>query len=82
MSDTVNNRPEVNNLNYLLYFQAFQEEEYADRRDFVSNHPLFSKWSPKFRHLLEMSLRREVFTFDTTIVKQGGEFGGLYFMRK
>ncbi|XP_064647961.1 uncharacterized protein LOC135500428 [Lineus longissimus] len=67
---------------YNRSLKAFQEEEYADRRDFVENHSLFGKWSPRFRHLLEMSMRREVFTFDATIVKQGEEFSGLYFIRR
>jgi signal-transduction protein with cAMP-binding, CBS, and nucleotidyltransferase domain len=49
-------------------------------KNFVENHPLFSHMSPKFKRMLELSLRRENFVFDTHIVKQGQKLKALYFI--
>lgn len=56
--------------------------EYQQRRDFVSNHLLFGGWAPKFKRLLEMSLVKRTYSFDTVICKQGQQCDGLYFIVK
>ena len=65
-----------------MCIQAFQEAEYADRRAFVNEHVLFRGWTPRFRRLLEMSLIKEVLSFDTPIIRQGEPVNGLTFIRK
>lgn len=65
-----------------MYLQAYQEQEYEDRRNFVNEHPLFGKWSARFRRLLEMSLIKEIYSFDTPIYQQGDPVNGLAFIRR
>ncbi|XP_048733639.2 uncharacterized protein LOC125649855 [Ostrea edulis] len=60
--------------------KAKQEEEYRERRDFIKTCPFFSNWSPKFKKLLEMSLRKEHYYYGSTIVKQGNPPPGLLFI--
>ncbi|XP_062620945.1 uncharacterized protein LOC134282559 [Saccostrea cucullata] len=60
--------------------KAKQEEEYQERQDFIKKCPLFSNWSPKFKKLLEMSLRKEYYHYGSTIVKQGDPPPGLLFI--
>ncbi|KAK3599652.1 hypothetical protein CHS0354_029115 [Potamilus streckersoni] len=59
-----------------------QEKEYAERKDFIESCPLFQNWSSKFKHLLEMSIRKEEYPFGTCIVRQGEPADGLYFIIK
>ena len=67
---------------HTLWFlpQAQQEKEYEERKEFISKCRLFNGWSTKFKHLLEMSLRKVVYPFDTHIMKQGDPANGLYFI--
>ncbi|ELT94707.1 hypothetical protein CAPTEDRAFT_209368 [Capitella teleta] len=68
-----------------LYNQTLknsQEQEFLERRHFVNTSPIFKKWSRKFKRLLEMSLIKEVYTFDTPIIKQGDQWNGLIFIIK
>ncbi|CAH1788853.1 unnamed protein product [Owenia fusiformis] len=67
---------------YNSTLKASQEQEYAERESFVQTHPFFAKWSNKFKKLLEMSIVKENYSYDTPIVKQGDPFNGLYFLRK
>ena len=67
-------------LTEFIYLQVQQEKEYEERKEFISNCRLFSGWSSKFKHLLEMSLRKVVYPFDTHIMKQGDPVTGLYFI--
>ncbi|XP_074659542.1 uncharacterized protein LOC141912223 [Tubulanus polymorphus] len=67
---------------YNRSLKVSQEAEYADRKSFADNHPFFSKWNLRFRRLLEMSIRREIFSFDSPIVRQGEPVYGLVFIRK
>ncbi|KAJ8308906.1 hypothetical protein KUTeg_013780 [Tegillarca granosa] len=59
---------------------AKEEEEYAERKDFIQNSPLFCKWSLKFKRLLEPSIRKEVYPYGSTIVRQGQPVVGLVFV--
>ena len=64
----------------LYVLQAQQEKEYEERKEFISKCRLFSGWSTRFKHLLEMSVRKEVYPFGTHIMKQGEPVTGLYFI--
>lgn len=61
--------------------RAEQEARYKEIRDFIDVHPFFSHMSLKFKKLLEMSLRKETYIFDTNIIRQGDPVVGLHFIR-
>ncbi|XP_033735728.1 uncharacterized protein LOC117324159 isoform X2 [Pecten maximus] len=60
--------------------KAKQEEEYEEKKDFINKSPFFHNWSPKFKRLLEMSIRKEQYPFGSTIVRQGESACGLVFL--
>ncbi|XP_060069078.1 uncharacterized protein LOC132549175 [Ylistrum balloti] len=60
--------------------KAKQEEEYEEKKDFINKSPFFHNWSPKFKRLLEMSIRKEQYPFGSTIVRQGEAACGLVFL--
>ena len=62
--------------------QAEQETRYKEIRDFVDAHPFFAHMNTKFKKLLEMSLRKETYIFDTNIIRQGDPVAGLHFIRR
>uniref|UniRef100_A0A1I8HUV7 Cyclic nucleotide-binding domain-containing protein n=1 Tax=Macrostomum lignano TaxID=282301 RepID=A0A1I8HUV7_9PLAT len=57
-----------------------QEKEYAERHGFIDSSHLFNWWNPRFKRLLEMSLRKERFAYDSVIVRQGQAFSALHFI--
>ncbi|KAK3600727.1 hypothetical protein CHS0354_027222 [Potamilus streckersoni] len=57
-----------------------QERKYAEIREFIDAHPFFCHMTQKIKKLLEMSLRKETFIFDTNIVQQGELVTGLRFI--
>jgi len=63
-----------------MHVQAQQEKEYAERKAFIDSCHLFSDWSSKFKHLLEMSLRKESLPFGASIMRQGEPADGLVFI--
>lgn len=67
---------------HLSLFQAKQEEEYAERHAFIGSCSLFRSWTPKFKRLLEMSIRKENYMFDSILVRQGEPVIGLHFILK
>ncbi|XP_060070750.1 uncharacterized protein LOC132550677 [Ylistrum balloti] len=67
---------------YERSLKADQEKEFAQITAFIDSHPFFSNMSSKFKKLLEMSLRKETYTFDTVIIKQGEPLIGLHFLIK
>ncbi|XP_033762446.1 uncharacterized protein LOC117343975 isoform X3 [Pecten maximus] len=67
---------------YERSLKADQEKEFAQITAFIDSHPFFSSMSSKFKKLLEMSLRKETYTFDTVIIKQGEPVIGLHFLIK
>ena len=75
---------EINKFNYVRFniCQELQEREYTDRKDFIEEHPLFRSWNPRFKRLLEMSLIKEVFSYDSNIIRQGEPVDGLKFLRR
>ncbi|ELT96736.1 hypothetical protein CAPTEDRAFT_222490 [Capitella teleta] len=60
--------------------KARQEEEYAERHAFIRSCRLFDNWTPKFKRLLEMSIRKESFMFDSLLVQQGEPVIGMHFI--
>ncbi|XP_062574423.1 uncharacterized protein LOC134236258 [Saccostrea cucullata] len=58
------------------------EREFAEINNFIESHPFFCHMPNKLKKLLEMSLRRETFIFDTVMVKQGDPVIGLHFILK
>ncbi|OWF42181.1 uncharacterized protein LOC110461434 [Mizuhopecten yessoensis] len=60
--------------------KAKQEKEYEEKKDFINESPFFHNWSPKFKRLLEMSIRKEHYPFGSTIVRQGDSACGLVFL--
>ena len=65
-----------------LTFQSDHEKEFAEISDFIEGHPFFCHMPNKLKKLLEMSLRRETFIFDTVLIKQGEPVQGLHFILK
>ena len=65
-----------------VYFQARQEQEYAERRAFIASQPLFETWNAKYKRLLEMSIRKQTLGFGDVIVQQGKPVIGLHFIVK
>ncbi|PAA49297.1 hypothetical protein BOX15_Mlig008081g3 [Macrostomum lignano] len=61
-------------------FKSQQEKEYAERHGFIDSSHLFNWWNPRFKRLLEMSLRKERFAYDSVIVRQGQAFSALHFI--
>ncbi|ESP01902.1 hypothetical protein LOTGIDRAFT_238088 [Lottia gigantea] len=62
--------------------KAYEENKYESTKNFIKSHPYFNQWSARFKRLLELSLRREIYPFNSTIVKQGGRVRGMYFIVK
>lgn len=60
--------------------RAEQEAKFQEIRDFIEGHPFFTQMTAKFKKLLEMSLRKETYIFDTNIIKQGDPLIGLHFI--
>lgn len=60
--------------------RAEQEAKYEEIRQFIEGHPFFQQMNTKFKKLLEMSLRKEHYIFDTHIFKQGEPVIGLHFI--
>ncbi|XP_053395036.1 uncharacterized protein LOC123545038 isoform X2 [Mercenaria mercenaria] len=60
--------------------KAQQEKEYEERKSFIDNCRMFGDWTPKFKHLLEMSIRKEVYPYGTQIMRQGDPVEGLFFI--
>lgn len=58
---------------------AAQAQEFEERMNFVRRHYLFSKWAPKHRKQMAMSLRKENVSFSESIIKQGNQLAELYF---
>ncbi|XP_046349863.2 uncharacterized protein LOC124130870 [Haliotis rufescens] len=60
--------------------KEYEERSYAECRHFVQKHPFFSKMSQRFKRLLTLSLRKEQYGFESTLVKQGEPITGLHFI--
>ncbi|XP_048755918.2 uncharacterized protein LOC125666724 isoform X5 [Ostrea edulis] len=58
------------------------EKEFAEISNFIESHPFFCHMPNKLKKLLEMSLRRETFIFDSVMVKQGDPVTGMHFILK
>lgn len=54
--------------------------EYAEKMAFIESVPLFKDWSPKFKKHLAASLKKESFSFECSIVKQGSTATDMYFI--
>lgn len=48
----------------------------------MDEHPFFKDMNQKFKKLLEMSIRKEKYIFDTYIIKQGDLVEGLHFITR
>ncbi|XP_064614145.1 uncharacterized protein LOC135477869 [Liolophura sinensis] len=57
-----------------------EEREFAAIRDFVDTHPFFGQWQRRLKRFLEMSVRKEVYEYNSVIVKQGEPVTALYFI--
>lgn len=68
--------------NCFFCLQTDTEKEFAEISDFIDLHPFFSHMPTKLKKLLEMSLRKETFIFDTVLIKQGEPVQGLHFILK
>ncbi|XP_052808059.1 uncharacterized protein LOC128236936 isoform X3 [Mya arenaria] len=60
--------------------KAEQEAKYAEIREFIDGHPFFKDMSSKLKKLMEMSIRKERYIFDTNIIRQGDPVVGLHFI--
>ncbi|PAA91083.1 hypothetical protein BOX15_Mlig027341g1 [Macrostomum lignano] len=71
---------EVNRDLYNRSLRSVQEAELRERFEFVSRCNVFDSWPSKYRRQAAMSLRKENFGFDATIVRQGDPLDGLQFI--
>ncbi|CAL1533253.1 unnamed protein product [Lymnaea stagnalis] len=67
---------------YNRSLRAFQTHEFEQRKDFVSNFPMFHSWAPRYKKMMAMSLKKHVLQFEDTIVKQGSSVDGIHFIIK
>lgn len=67
---------------YNRSLRAFQTHEFEQRKDFVSNFPMFHSWAPRYKKMMAMSLKKHVLQFEDTIVKQGASVDGIHFIIK
>ena len=70
----------VNRALYNRSLKSFQAKEFEERKYFVESNPLFSNWQPKYKKQMAMSLRKEIITFDSPIIRQGATVDGLCFL--
>lgn len=66
-----------------LYTRSVKDSmarEYEEKRQFISNNSLFSFWAPKYRKQLIMALYKAVYSYESTLVRQGDEVECVYFI--
>ena len=54
--------------------KSVHEADLKARQDIVNTNPLFANWKPNYKRQAAMSLRREVYNFDSVVLKQGLSF--------
>ena len=57
-----------------------QSRDIQAKEKFVTDCPLFHKFSPKYRKMAAMSLEKVTLKFEDVIVKQGSPVNGLHFL--
>ncbi|XP_041366460.1 uncharacterized protein LOC121381280 [Gigantopelta aegis] len=62
--------------------KSSEERAYNAKKRFVNKHPFFCQMPPKFKRLLELSLRKETHAYDETLIQQGERVSGLHFIIK
>ena len=55
-------------------------KEFEDKRNFITNNPLFSTWIPKYKKQLTMALYKETWPYDSVLVRQGDPVEFVYFI--
>ncbi len=55
-------------------------KEYAEKMNFIDSMPLLKTWSQKMKRQLAVCFRKEIYNFDSHIVKQGDPFREIYFI--
>ncbi|XP_076093294.1 uncharacterized protein LOC143064386 isoform X3 [Mytilus galloprovincialis] len=65
---------------YERSLKASKEEEFASISRFIDTHPFFCDMPVKLKKLLEMSLRKESFIFDSILIRQGDPVFGMMFL--
>ncbi|RUS81041.1 hypothetical protein EGW08_011207 [Elysia chlorotica] len=65
---------------YNRSLRAFQAQEFAERKDFVAGFGMFQNWVPRYKKMMAFSLKKKVLKFEDTIVKQGAQVDGIYFI--
>ncbi|CAC5414930.1 unnamed protein product [Mytilus coruscus] len=65
---------------YERSLKASKEEEFASISRFIDTHPFFCEMPAKLKKLLEMSLRKESFIFDSILIRQGDPVFGMMFL--
>ena len=68
--------------NVSVLFQSYQEQEFESVGRFIDSHPYFCDMPVKLKKLLEMSLRKESFIFDSVLIRQGDSVIGMMFITK
>ncbi|KAK7478473.1 hypothetical protein BaRGS_00030319, partial [Batillaria attramentaria] len=66
-----------------LYTRSVKDsmaKEFEEKRQFIVNNSLFSSWAPKYRKQLTMALYKEVYSYESTLVRQGDEVECVYFI--
>lgn len=60
--------------------KSYQEQEFEAICKFIESHPFFCDMPTKLKKLLEMSLRKDSFSYDTVLVRQGDPITGMTFI--
>ncbi|XP_025113407.1 uncharacterized protein LOC112575645 isoform X2 [Pomacea canaliculata] len=66
-----------------LYTRSVKDiiaKEFEDKRDFIARSKLFSSWAPKYRKQLAMALYKEVWPYESTLVRQSEDVEFMYFI--
>lgn len=66
-----------------LYTRSVKDiiaKEFEDKRDFIARSKLFSSWAPKYRKQLAMALYKEVWPYESTLVRQSDDVEFMYFI--
>ena len=58
------------------------EEIYQEKRKFVNESPIFSKWTPDSKEQLMLALEREAYPFNRRITRQDEPANNIYFISR
>ncbi|XP_052806852.1 uncharacterized protein LOC128236072 [Mya arenaria] len=66
-----------------LYNRAVRDvlaAEFEEKQAFIKTNDLFSSWTPKYKKQLTMAMYKEIYCYDSVLVKQGDQVNNIYFI--